>query len=188
MIVGILLAAGESRRFGSRKVLHPLPDGTPMALRSARNLAGGVDRVLAVIAPGDAALLSLFAASHIHVHECAQSRDGMGATLACGVRASADADGWVIALADMPFILPATIAAVAQALRDGAPLAAPLADGRRGHPVAFGREYYAELSALTGDIGAREIVSRDRTRIVLIGVNDPGIHRDIDTPRDLESQ
>ena len=76
---------------------------------------------------------------------------------------------------------------VAQALRDGAPLAAPVQAGRRGHPVGFGREYYGELVALTGDTGARHILERDRSRIVLVPVDDPGILLDIDKPGDIDT-
>lgn len=187
MIVGILLAAGESRRFGSRKLLHPLADGTPIGVRSATNLVGAVDRAIAVVAPGDGLLIDRLARTSVEICACPHSHEGMGASLACGVRASPDADGWVIALADMPFVLPSTVALVAQALRDGARLAAPIFADRRGHPVGISREYYAELAKLGGDTGAKSILQRDRDRIVLLSVDDPGIHRDIDSLEDLSS-
>lgn len=185
MIVGLLLAAGESRRFGSRKLLHRLPDGAPIGVRSAQNLKQATSRVVAVVAPADSELAETLALLGIDICRCERSREGMGASLACGVRAAPDADGWVIALADMPFIQPATIAAVAQAIRDGAPIAAAAHAGQRGHPVGFAREYYAELAALGGDEGARVLLARDRARMQLIPVDDPGVHRDIDTPEDL---
>lgn len=187
MIVGILLAAGESRRFGSRKLLHPLADGTPIGVRSAANLTGAVDRAIAVVAPGDGLLIDRLAKTNVEICACPQSHEGMGASLACGVRASADAEGWVIALADMPFVLPSTIALIVQALRDGAPIVAPAYADRRGHPVGISGEYHTELAALSGDIGAKNILQRDRARIVLLPVDDPGIHRDVDTLQDLGS-
>jgi molybdenum cofactor cytidylyltransferase len=188
MIVGILLAAGESRRFGSRKLLHPLADGTPIGVRSAENLASAVDRAIAVVAPGDGQLIDCLAKTALAICACPRSHEGMGASLACGVRATSDASGWVIALADMPFVLPSTIALVAQALRDGAPIAAPEHAGERGHPVGIASEYYPELAALGGDVGARHILQRDRSRIVVLAVDDPGIHRDIDAPEDVRPE
>lgn len=185
MIVGILLAAGASRRFGSRKLLHPLADGVPLGLRSAQNLQHGVGKAIAVVSPLDRELSDLFQQAGLEICVCARSSEGMGASLACGVRASAAADGWIIALADMPFIQPATIAAVVRALQDGAAIAAPAHEGKRGHPVGFGREYYTELAALREDEGARAIVKRDDRNVVLVTVDDPGIHGDIDTPEDL---
>jgi molybdenum cofactor cytidylyltransferase len=185
MIVGILLAAGESRRFGSRKLLHPLADGTPIGVRAAANLAAAVDRAVAVVAPDDGELIDRLARIAIDICPCPHAHLGMGSSLACGVRAADDADGWVIALADMPFVRIPTIVAVAQALRDGAAIAAPEHAGARGHPVGFARHYFGELAALAGDVGARHILQRDRERIVLVPVNDAGIHRDIDTPQDV---
>lgn len=185
MIAGILLAAGAARRFGSRKLLHPLADGTPIGLRSAANLVRAVDRAVAVLAPEERELAELLAGAGLDICRCPASREGMGASLACGVRAAPDADGWIIALADMPFVLPSSIAALADALRAGAPIAAPVHDGERGHPMGFGREFYRELAALGGDVGARAIVAREHERIAWVPVGDPGIARDIDTPEDL---
>jgi molybdenum cofactor cytidylyltransferase len=109
----------------------------------------------------------------------------MGVSLACGVMEAADADGWVIALADMPWIAPATIVAVADALKAGADIAAAAYQGRRAHPVGFARRHFAALSALTGDDGARSVVGAHLERLRMIHVDDDGVVRDVDTVADL---
>ena len=185
MIVGILLAAGESRRFGAKKLLHPLADGTPMLLRSISTMTAALTRTVVVVPSGDIAHVELAMRAGADLCVCERSRDGMGESLACGVRAAPQASGWIIGLADMPFIQPASFRSIAQALEAGAPIAAPTYETRRGHPVGFAREYYAELASLSGDEGARRILERDRKRMVLVPVTDAGIHRDIDTPADL---
>jgi len=104
------------------------------------------------------------------------------------VRHARDADGWIVALGDMPFIASATFAAVARALREGALIAAPVhrTSDARGHPVGFSRSLYDELAGLDGDEGARSVVAHHRGDVSLIVVDDAGVTRDIDTPRDLE--
>ena len=120
--------------------------------------------------------------------ESADTSRGLGASLAAGVRHARDADGWIVALGDMPFIASATFAAVARALREGALIAAPVhrTSDARGHPVGFSRSLYDELAGLDGDEGARSVVAHHRGDVSLIVVDDAGITRDIDTPRDLE--
>jgi molybdenum cofactor cytidylyltransferase len=102
------------------------------------------------------------------------------------VRASADAHGWVVALADMPYIKPETARIIARALSEGAAIAAPAYRGERGHPVGFARRFGDELSALRGDAGAREILTAHPDWVTLYEVDDPGVLRDIDEPSDLE--
>jgi molybdenum cofactor cytidylyltransferase len=104
----------------------------------------------------------------------------MGASLACGVAAAGDADAFVIALADMPWIRPATIGAVVEALAGGADIAAPVQRGERGHPVGFAGRHRDALAALSGDEGARAVVARNRSGLVLVPVDDPGALRDVD--------
>lgn len=193
-IVGILLAAGRGIRFGGAKLLAALPAaapgvpaGTPVGAASAVNLANALSDTIAVVRAGDADLSARLRAAGMRVVECARADEGMGASLAFGVATTKDADGWVIALADMPRIAPATIAAVAAALAAGADLAAPSFRGARGHPVGFSRRHYAALTALSGDAGARSLIERHQDRLTLIDVDDPGILADIDTPDDLGS-
>jgi molybdenum cofactor cytidylyltransferase len=185
VIVGILLAAGSGTRFGSHKLLHPLPDGTPMAVAALRNLAQGVDAVIAVVRPGDAELMQWLAREKVQVLPCAKSDQGMGASLACGVCAAPDATGWIIALADMPFVPGEIIRTLAARLKAGNAIVAPAYQGLRGHPVGFGHAFYPELSALSADQGARHILKNNTDRLTLISCADPGVVRDIDTQADL---
>lgn len=184
--VGILLAAGTSSRFGSDKLLHRLADGIPMALASARNLAAGAGRILVVVRPDSHELRRCLAGADIEWVICNRAEEGMGASLACGVAASREADGWVVALADMPYIRPATVRSVARALAQGAALAAPFFGGRRGHPVGFAVPLRDALLALAGDQGGREIVTANEARLQRIDCDDPGILADVDLPSDLD--
>lgn len=98
-----------------------------------------------------------------------------------------DAAGWLVALADMPFIQPDTLHRVAAALADGAELAAPVFNGQRGHPVGFAARWRDALLALQGDEGARALVGANRLSMRRIATDDPGVLRDVDRPEDLAS-
>jgi molybdenum cofactor cytidylyltransferase len=189
-IVGLLLAAGRGTRFGGEKLRVRLGSGDlagePVGVVALRHLRLAVPQVVAVIRDDDRALAAELGANGARIVRCANADDGMGASLACGVRATAAAQGWLVALADMPWIAPATIARVAAAIADGASVAAPFHRGERGHPVGFGAACYAALAALTGDEGARSVVAAQRDRVVRIEVDDAGILRDVDTPSDLQ--
>jgi len=182
-IVGILLAAGYSTRFGSNKLLHRLADGSLVAARAGATLAAAIPQSMAVVRPGVPEVEAALRAQGLEVTVCPNARAGMGASLAYAVQRAGEAAGYVVALADMPFILPETIRAVAERLRAGDDLVAPRYAGERGHPVGFAGRYRAELAALGGDQGARDLLRRDA--ITLFNVSDPGVIQDIDVPSDL---
>lgn len=184
-VVGLLLAAGSARRFGSDKLQHALPHGVAIAVQAARHLRAGIPRVVAVVRPGAEALAAALRGEGCEVTVCENADEGMGASLACAVRAAGRADGYLVALGDMPFVRPSTIAAVRDALAAGAPIAAPYFRARRGHPVALSGAFYDELLQLRGDEGARQIVAAHAARLRKVPVGDPGVVRDIDTPGDL---
>ena len=187
-IRGLLLCGGASVRFGRDKLIERIgPQGEAMAVVSARTLLDACDRVLAVTRPGSAELRAMLETEGCEVLESDRTLGGLGSSLAAGVEASAAAQGWLVALADMPFIGAITMRAVADALAGGALIAAPRdrTSGIRGHPVGFAATLRDELLAIRGDEGARSVIQRHRDAVRLIEVDDAGITRDVDRPEDL---
>lgn len=184
----ILLAAGSGSRFdplGMRnKLLQPLPDGGAVAVSAAASLLAIMPQVLAVVRPGTDQLQAELQAIGCEVTVCTKADEGMGASLAHAIQQSMHAAGWVVALADMPYLRPSTIRALLDAMKGGADIAAPVYQGQRGNPVAFGKAHLRRLMQLSGDIGARRLL-RDFP-VHLVEVDDPGIHLDIDLPQDLQ--
>jgi molybdenum cofactor cytidylyltransferase len=159
----------------------------PIALAAARHLLKVLPDSIAVVRPRAQKLGRLLRDAGCNTVVCKNAAEGMGTSLAAGVRAAADADGWVIALADMPFVQPATIAMIVRAMEQGAEIAAPAIGGKRGHPVGFARAFFEALSSLRGDAGAREVLKQHPDRIALCEVDDPGVLQDIDQPSDLSA-
>lgn len=187
LATGVLLAAGYGSRFDPEglhnKLLAQMPDGTPVAHEAAHRLLRVVTRVLAVVRPGSDALARLLNDAGCDVVFVADAERGMGASLAAGIEASEDADGWIVALADMPRIEIDTIETVARSLDGGASIVAPFYRGQRGHPVGFGIAHRDALIALDGDTGARSLLMSEQ--VMRIDVDDAGVLRDVDTPEDL---
>jgi len=184
-LCGILLAAGEGQRFGSNKLLHPLADGKPLLLHGLHRLKAAMPRTVVVVNAADGKVKALLAHEGVEVVENPDSQEGMGGSIACGVRACTEAGGWVIALADMPYLRIKTIMSVAQGLRDRHSICAPLHEGQRGHPVGFGAAYVEALMQLHGEDGARHIIRDNHRHLKLFETSDPGVITDIDYPDDL---
>lgn len=190
-VTGVLLAAGRGTRFdpsGVRlKLLEPAARGPhvglPLAVAAARSLRGAVDEVVAVVAPPvdepTRRLHALLQDEGCRLVVNPRAAEGQATSIGCGIGAAASADGWVIALADMPAIQPATARRIVAALRAGAATVAPAHQGRRGHPVGFAAALQPQLAALTGDTGARSVLQRHPPQI--IEVDDAGVLYDVDT-------
>ncbi|MDH3872269.1 MAG: nucleotidyltransferase family protein [Gammaproteobacteria bacterium] len=185
-ITGILLAAGQSTRFGANKLLHRLGDGTPMAVAAARPLTAVLACSIAVVADAQNGLAGQLAQEGLRIIPNPRAGDGMGTSIACGVAASPDASGWVIALADMPCIPEAVIQAIVDGLDRGADIIAPVYQGQRGHPVGFSARHADALMQLQGDAGARGIIAAHRDSLELIETPEAGVILDID--RNLTGQ
>ncbi|HSH73854.1 MAG TPA: nucleotidyltransferase family protein [Methylophilaceae bacterium] len=188
-IVGILLAAGFSRRFGdANKLSHILLDSRPVGLAAAENLVAAITDSIAVIRPNEHTLGELLTKAGLQVITCSEDQQNMSDSLVAAVKRTADmaVDGFVIALADMPFIRSTTISMVAQQLRDGADIMMPSYQGQRGHPVGFSSKFRNELESLHGDEGARSIVRQHAQQVSTFESDDPGILADIDTLADLK--
>ncbi|MNV67903.1 Purine catabolism protein PucB [compost metagenome] len=154
-----------------------------MAWRSARTLAAALPNSIAVVRPGNAALAEELRRGGCRVVEAPDAEAGMGVALRAGVAATAEARGWVVALADMPWLPMELVRAVALTITTPETIAAPWRDGKRGHPVGFGAAWRDALLKLDGDEGARALLTDQPVTRIL--TEDDGPFRDIDTPGDL---
>ena len=191
-MVGILLAAGFSRRFGAAdKLLQPLPDGRFIALAAAMHLIQAIPLSIAVLRPENKALAALLSDAGLKVVFCTEQDQEMADSLVMAIRYSVNFeeanDGFVIALADMPYIQTSSISKVATKLGSGASIVIPTYKDQRGHPVGFAAKFRSELENLHGVEGARSIIKRYPDEVQLLPCDDAGILADIDTQTDLRS-
>ena len=185
-VAGILLAAGSARRFGAQKLLHPLANGTPVGVAAAHNLVRGLPGGVAVVRPGDHDLIAALSATGLMIVENPLADQGLGSSLAAGVRATRHAGGWLIALADMPWVDPSTIRRLADGLCEGAAMIAPVYHGTRGHPVGFSSSWGERLQQLAGDEGARGLLTAHPEQLSIETTDDAGVLIDVDHPHDLD--
>lgn len=174
--------------------LHRLADPAPtvLVLASGRGerfrASGGADKLQALLAgkPVLRHTLDAVAASGLPWHVENAGHPGMGDSIAAAVRATPDANGWLVLPGDLPLIQPGTLQAVAHALAAHA-VVVPVFEGQRGHPVGFSRACLAGLLALTGAQGAASVVKAQQAvnAVALLDVDDPGALTDIDTLDDL---
>ncbi|QMV73256.1 nucleotidyltransferase family protein [Comamonas piscis] len=170
----LVLAAGYGRRFAQS-------GGTTHKLDALLGDVAVLDRVLrSVVASG--------LPYHVvrPLSALSPEMDGMGHSIARGVAATADADGWLILPGDLPLVRPQSLMAVAHSLTNHA-VVVPQCGDQQGHPVGFDRTCLEALLQLQGDTGASAIVRGHRQAGTAhsLQLDDPGIAIDIDTCEDL---
>lgn len=193
MISPVLLAAGQSRRFGSDKLLHNLDyDGInkPLILHSLKPWLAVFEKLNIVIRADNHALIRLLKnseiASRLTLITATNPKQGMSASLVSGIKASQQSEGWLIGLADMPYIQSSVIANSLVALEANAAITLPTFREHRGHPVGFASQFLPQLLSLCGDKGAKQIIASASDKISFIDSPDNGILLDIDTREALK--
>ncbi|WP_166367020.1 nucleotidyltransferase family protein [Pseudomonas akapageensis] len=186
----VILAAGQGSRYqavagvGADKLLAPCLglDGQqrPVLEQVLVNLQGVPGRRVLVTRPERGAVIALAQAYGCEV--LSLDSPGMGDSIAAAVRMSADEVGWLVVLGDMPFIRPETLSLLAASIMDEKISVAQCGDAY-GHPVGFGRAFAAQLAALTGDRGGRQLFQAGNVQQIV--VEDRGVLWDVDTPAAL---
>jgi len=202
MIVGILLAAGNARRFdGTQKLLAGVPNKNgerpvPLVRLAVQGLSeAGLDHVVVLGRDAEAVQACVADLGSSFVVNAA-FMTGMSSSLRAGVEYALarwpTADGLLIALGDQPLAGSGIAEALVAHFRGGpepgrSPLiVAPRYRGEIGNPVLFDRALAPELLAVTGDRGARAVVERDPTRVCYVDFDRPA-PRDVDRPEDVSA-
>lgn len=159
-----------------------------MAWQAARNLITALPHSIAVIREAASSLADDLQAMGFQLVCCQHTHLQMSDSLKLGIQTAQQQPiplrGVVIALADMPYIQPATIAAVAAQLTE-ARIVQPVFEGQPGHPVGFAADLFPALLQIEGDQGARTVVQAHQQEVMRWACEDAGILKDIDTPQDL---
>jgi len=187
-VVGVVLAAGRSARFGDANKLLAEWRGRPLVAHATRTLCRSAVDAVVVVVGHDAGRVRAAVADHdVTVVRNADHERGQATSVRRGVVAARDrdADAALFALGDMPTVRPGTVDRLVAAFRaDVGSAVAAAHEGIRGNPVLFGARHYDALAAVTGDAGGREVLlGADDAALVETG--DPGVLLDIDSPGDL---
>lgn len=188
-VTGIILAAGLGRRFDPSgqhlKLLALMGDGKTMVRRVCETALSVLDEVLLVCDVHEQALRQALSDLPVRFISAPEAIRGMGVSLKAGVQAVTPQYGYVVLLADMPWLRPSSVAAVAQAVQDGAGIVRPVFNGQPGNPVGFGLEWREQLLALADEQGARDLLQANKGQTLFVPLVDEGIVRDVDIPSDL---
>ena len=182
-IGGLILAAGEGRRFGGTKQLADLR-GRPLLAYAVEAMLAvpAISPVVVVLGHEAAAIRREIDFTGAQVVVCERWRDGQSASLRCGVEALGDVGAAVVTLGDQPFITPQVIAAIVDQL-DGRDVVRATYAGAPGHPVALSRGLLDRVQELRGDAGFRDLLAGPRVRLFEAAhLCDP---TDIDTREEL---
>jgi molybdenum cofactor cytidylyltransferase len=191
-IGGIILAAGNSTRFGTDKRNQLLASGRTMLEATILGAASAVSDLLVVLRATDQhyarELAERIGLEDVRYFCAPDSALGMAHSLANGIVQVRDWQAVMVILGDLPFILPSTYHAVVAAYRQaasGQPIIVPRFHGMQGHPVLFDRCDFDEIALLQGDVGARSVIRSHPERVIDLEIEDPGMLQDIDRREDL---
>lgn len=187
-IAAIILAAGQSLRMGCNKLLLKVGD-KPLVRRVAENvLSSRANPVLVVAGYDSDNLKHALAGCVITTVQNPDFRSGLSSSIRAGVGALPDgSDGALIVLGDMPGVSSSLINCMIGAFpaERGNAICVAARDGTRGNPVLFGRCFFPDLLALTGDEGAKRVIAANEGSVLTIEAHDDGPLLDIDTPEAL---
>ena len=190
-ITAVILAAGQSRRMGATNKLLEEVDGAAMVHRVvAQATASQADTVLVVLGHEAEAVRAALADSSVTFTDSPHFADGLSASLKAGIAAvPVDSDGAIVLLGDMPAVTAGHIDQVIAAFNpvEGRSICVPTTRGKRGNPVLWGRDYFAEIDALSGDVGARHLIGAHADAVCEVALEDDAIFVDVDTPDALRA-
>ncbi|MEM3794232.1 MAG: molybdenum cofactor cytidylyltransferase, partial [Thermoprotei archaeon] len=182
----LILAAGESRRMGTQKLLLEV-QGKPI-LQHVIDTAStiGFPELVVVIGSQSDKIISKINFGSVKIVINNEYRAGLSSSLKLGLKSfTSNPDAYMVMLGDMPFIRPDTLRKLLEEHAKTDPfMSIPVYREKRGNPVIISRRAVKEVETLSGDSGARQLLERHPHEVMWIQVDDEGVILDVDTQED----
>ncbi|MBC8264532.1 MAG: molybdenum cofactor cytidylyltransferase [Anaerolineales bacterium] len=188
-VAAIVLAAGESQRFGQPKQLLPVGGKTMLQHVVDIALDSPLEQVIVVLGCRAAEIRASIAGRPVQVVVNEKWKSGLSSSVRTGLSAvKPEVDAAVFVLADQPGVTAEIIAKLAERYQETrASIVVPTQRGQRGNPVLFARSLFAELMAVKGDQGGRRLIAEYVDELEEVEVQTEAIFMDIDTPDDYQT-
>jgi molybdenum cofactor cytidylyltransferase len=188
-IAGLILAAGQSRRMGESNKLLEILDGTPMVRRCVDAVVGArLDHVIVVTGHESEAVASTLGELDVRLVHNPDFDVGLSTSLAVGLASLPDGvDAVLVCLGDMPRLDASVIDSLVAAYDpvEGRTICVPTWKGKRGNPVLFDARYFAAMSDVHGDVGARHLLGEHADQVCDVAVPTHAVLEDVDSPAEL---
>ena len=183
----ILLAAGESKRFGDKNKLSEIINGKPIINHILDTLCEIFDpsELIVIVGHEQNIIKNLIFNKDIKILENKDYRKGIGTSIALGMNnLKEDIDGVMIIPADMPYINSKDLINLEKKFMElnCVKVVMPEHNYRIGNPVILPRNYFKTLKSLKDDFGARSLIRKKDIITLKTGF---GTIFDIDTKEEL---
>jgi len=190
-IAALVLAGGQSRRMGGPNKLLIELDGKPLVTHVVDMLlTAQVFSVTIVTGHQAEQVRKALEGRRVHFTHNPRYGEGLSTTLAAGISAlPPEADGVIVCLGDMPRLTREAVDKLIAAFNpaENRTICVPTSGGKRGNPVLWGKRYFAEMRAISGDVGARHLIGEHANQLVEVEIGDRGVLIDVDTREALDA-
>lgn len=183
----IMLAAGNSRRFGSNKLMYEV-DGVPMYQRTLRMLQKAAERIpdsriVVVTQPQYSEIIDVVKETGAEVLFNPKPERGIASSMQIGLEIAKDADACLFTVSDQPWLTAETIIALYDAFQsENKGMACTVWGEKTGNPCIFSKKYYRKLMEITGDKGGKQIIKRYPEDVTYLKISDEREQQDVDVP------
>ncbi len=198
-IAAVVLAAGRSTRMGAENKLLAEVGGQPMVHRVLDQVLASQAAQVVVVTGHEEARIATAVEDRLDGGRCRLIHNpdfaaGLSTSLHRGLAALADeVDGALVCLGDMPRVTAGVIDRLIAAFDplEGRAICLPTWGGKRGNPVLLARRFFAEVQAISGDVGARALIGEYPEAVAEVAMDDlasgAGVLEDVDTPADMSA-
>lgn len=181
----VMLAAGNSRRFGSNKLIYEI-DGKPMYLRTLEKLKRAAEKIEGseiVVVTQYQEIVNKAIEMKIPVFVNPRPEDGISLSMRLGLECVNDTDACLFTVADQPWLTVETILRLVELFqKEQKGMACTIRDGKTGNPCIFSYRYYQELKEISGDRGGKLLIKKHPEDVAYLRIEDARELQDVDEP------